>query len=218
MGRLRVRRRGADAAAAAASEEATEAAEKDADTRARAERDAKREADRVKAIEARAAEQAKDAQRVAAIAEKKATLVASEKGNDTFAYDVVGDSPLYPYGYDFESDDLLFSSMLSISCEALYDVGAALAPGDVAAIRRANAADEELYASEDLCADTLELQSSVPNGGALTEDAIFRGVGESYQAAAKVRCSTLPIARKFLKLLRYLQQCDHGKTAPETLS
>ena len=46
--------------------------------------------------------------------------------------------------------------------------------------------DEELYASEDLCADYLELLSSVPNGGALTEDAIFRGVGESYQAAAKL--------------------------------
>ena len=26
----------------------------------------------------------------------------------------------------------------------------------------------------------------MPNGGALTEDAIFRGVGESYQAAAKL--------------------------------
>ena len=47
-------------------------------------------------------------------------------------------------------------------------------------------ADEELYASEELCADLLELQSSVPNGGALTEEAIFRGVGESYQAAAKL--------------------------------
>ena len=57
---------------------------------------------------------------------------AGEKGNDTLAYDVVGDSPLYPHGYDFESDDWVFSSMLSVDGEALYDMGAAFAlgPGD----------------------------------------------------------------------------------------
>ena len=36
--------------------------------------------------------------------------------------------------------------------------------------------DEELYASEDLCADFVELQASVLDGGVLTMDAIFRAV------------------------------------------
>ena len=46
--------------------------------------------------------------------------------------------------------------------------------------------DDELFAAEDLCADFSELQASVPNGGALTEDAIYRGAGLSYASAAKL--------------------------------
>ena len=47
-------------------------------------------------------------------------------------------------------------------------------------------ADEELYAVEDLCADYVELQASVPEGGVLTKDAIYSAVGHSSAAAVKV--------------------------------
>ena len=47
-------------------------------------------------------------------------------------------------------------------------------------------ADEELFVAEDLCADYLELQASVPSGGVLTQEAIQTCVGHSYAAAAKL--------------------------------
>ena len=58
-------------------------------------------------------------------------LVAREKGNSTFAYDVVGDSKFYD-GYTFESDDLLLYSTLTFMDEAVYDVAGAMVtgPGD----------------------------------------------------------------------------------------
>ena len=46
--------------------------------------------------------------------------------------------------------------------------------------------DEELYAVEDLCADYVELQASVPEGSVLTKDAIYSAVGHSCVAAVKV--------------------------------
>ena len=46
--------------------------------------------------------------------------------------------------------------------------------------------DEELYAVEDLCADYVELQASVSEGGVLTKDAIYSAVGHSCAAAVKV--------------------------------
>ena len=45
-------------------------------------------------------------------------------------------------------------------------------------------ADEELCAAEDLCADFVEIQASVPH--VLTEDAIFRGVGRSFEPAVRL--------------------------------
>ena len=40
--------------------------------------------------------------------------------------------------------------------------------------------------AEDLCADYLELQASVPSGGVLTQETIQTSVGHSYAAAAKL--------------------------------
>ena len=40
--------------------------------------------------------------------------------------------------------------------------------------------------AEDLCADYLELQASVPSGGVLTQEAIQTCVGHSYASAAKL--------------------------------
>ena len=47
-------------------------------------------------------------------------------------------------------------------------------------------ADDEQFAVEDLCADYMELQASVPNGGSLTQDMIYTAVGHSHTAAAKL--------------------------------
>ena len=47
-------------------------------------------------------------------------------------------------------------------------------------------ADDELFVVEDLCADYMELQASVPNGGSLTQDMIYTAVGHSHSAAAKL--------------------------------
>ena len=47
-------------------------------------------------------------------------------------------------------------------------------------------ADEELHVVEDLCADFVELQAAVPNGGVLTQNTIYSAVGHSYSAAVKL--------------------------------
>ena len=47
-------------------------------------------------------------------------------------------------------------------------------------------ADEELHVVEDLCADFVELQAAVPNGGVLTQNTIYSAVGHSYAAAVKL--------------------------------
>ena len=47
-------------------------------------------------------------------------------------------------------------------------------------------ADEELHMVEDLCADFVELQAAVPNGGVLTQNTIYSAVGHSYAAAVKL--------------------------------
>ena len=47
-------------------------------------------------------------------------------------------------------------------------------------------ADEELYAVEDLCADYVELQASVPEG-VLTKDAIYSVVGHCFIAVRRLR-------------------------------
>ena len=47
-------------------------------------------------------------------------------------------------------------------------------------------ADEELYMVEDLCADFVELQAEVPNGGVLTQSTIYSAVGDSYTSAVKL--------------------------------
>ena len=47
-------------------------------------------------------------------------------------------------------------------------------------------ADEELHMVEDLCADFVELQAAVPNGGVLTQNTIYSAVGHSYSAAIKL--------------------------------
>ena len=47
-------------------------------------------------------------------------------------------------------------------------------------------ADEELHLVEDLCADFVELQAAVPNGGVLTQNTIYSAVGHSYAAAVKL--------------------------------
>ena len=39
---------------------------------------------------------------------------------------------------------------------------------------------------EDLCADFVELQAAVPNGGVLTQNTIYSAVGHSYAAAVKL--------------------------------
>ena len=83
--------------------------------------------------------------------------------------------------------DQLRAEMTPRKQEAITDDELATLQARLAALHAAELlTDDELHAVEDWCADYVELQAAVPEGGVLTKDAVYSAVGRSCAPAVKL--------------------------------